>query len=150
MTSAFGLSVPPYRSAFRVFRAVSTRWMDNDQYGHVNNVAYYSWFDTAVNGYLLEATGTDIRQLAAIGVVVETGCRYFTPLSFPEPVEIGLAVERLGDRSIAYRLGVFAGSAHAAAAAGRFAHVYVDALTRKPVAVPDIIRGVATRLLIAD
>jgi acyl-CoA thioester hydrolase len=150
MASAFESREPPLRTAFRAFRAISTRWMDNDQHGHVNNVTYYSWFDTAVNGYLMEATGTDTRHLPAIGVVVENGCRYFTPLSFPEPVEIGLAVERLGNRSISYRLGVFAAASDVAAAAGRFVHVYVDATTRKPVEIPDVIRTVAARLLIAD
>src|SRR5690349_20851601 len=105
MASAFGMTVPPYRSAFRTFRGISTRWQDNDQHVHVNNVTYYSWFDTAVNGYLMEATGTDTRRLPAIGVVAESGCRYFAPLSFPQTVEIGLAVERLGNRSISYRLG---------------------------------------------
>ena len=146
MASAFESSVPPQRDAFRAFRTISTRWMDNDQYGHINNVTYYSWFDTAVNGYLLETTGVDIRQLPAIGVVVESGCRYFTPLSFPDPVEIGLALERLGERSISYRLGVFSVTASVAAAAGRFVHVYVDALTRRPTQVPEVIRAAVVGL----
>ena len=84
----------PTRADYRVFRPITTRWMDNDVYGHVNNVVYYSYFDTAVNGYLIEATGADIRQLEQIGLVVETGCRYFKPLSFPDALEVGIAVER--------------------------------------------------------
>src|SRR5690554_5535254 len=96
------------RDRFPVLRAVPTRWHDNDHYGHVNNVVYYAFFDTAVNGYLMEATGTDIRQLPAVGLVVETTCRYLAPLSFPQQVWVGLGIERLGERSITYRLAVFA------------------------------------------
>ena len=131
---------PPSRVDFAVFRPIATRWMDNDHYGHVNNVAYYSYFDTAVNGYLIDAAGTDIRELPAIGLVVETGCQYFAPLSFPDRLEVGLALTRLGHSSVEYRLGVFVAGSDAAAAAGRFVHVYVDAASRKSVAVPEVIR----------
>lgn len=89
-------SSPTSRADFVVFRTMPTRWMDNDVYGHVNNVVYYSWFDTAVNGYLLETTGTDIRLLPALGVVAETGCRYLRSVSFPDLLDIGIAVEKLG------------------------------------------------------
>lgn len=130
----------PTRADYRVFRPITTRWMDNDVYGHVNNVVYYSYFDTAVNGYLIEATGTDIRQLGQIGLVVETGCRYFKPLSFPDALEVGIAVERLGGSSIVYRVGIFVAGESEAAAAGRFVHVYVDAVKRSSVPVPDTIR----------
>jgi acyl-CoA thioester hydrolase len=123
--------------------------MDNDTYGHVNNVVYYSYFDTAVNGYLLEATGVDIRALPAIGLVVETSCRYFKPLSFPEQVEAGIAVERLGRTSVTYRVGVFRAGVLSAAAAGRFVHVYVDATTRRPVAIPDRIQQVLLPLCVS-
>jgi acyl-CoA thioester hydrolase len=130
----------PSRDDFRVFRPITTRWMDNDVYGHVNNVVYYSYFDTAVNGYLIDAAGTDIRALPAIGLVVETGCRYFRPITFPDAVEVGVAVEKLGTSSIVYRLGIFVVGEPDPAAAGRFVHVYVDASTRRPTPVPDVIR----------
>jgi acyl-CoA thioester hydrolase len=135
------------RADFRVFRPLQTRWMDNDVYGHVNNVVYYSYFDTAVNGWLMEATGQDIRQLPAIGVVAETSCRYFSELSFPDALDSGLRIERLGKSSIVYRIGLFRGAAMDACAAGRFVHVYVDAVTRKPVPIPEAIRAVAATLV---
>lgn len=138
----------PERAAFPVFRMITTRWMDNDHYGHVNNVIYYSWFDTAVNGYLLEATGLDTRSLPAIGLVVESGCRYFAPLSFPDTIEVGLSVERLGERSISYQLGVFRAGEPQAAAAGHFVHVYVDRMTRTPTPIPEPIRSAASALMI--
>jgi acyl-CoA thioester hydrolase len=138
---------PPTRADFRVFRPMATRWMDNDVYGHVNNVVHYSYFDTAVNGYLIDATGADIRSLPQIGVVVETGCRYFSSISFPDMLEIGLAVECLGGSSIVYRIGIFVAGSEAPAAAGRFVHVYVDAATRRPVPVPAPIRQAVQPLL---
>ncbi len=130
----------PSRSDFRIFRPMPTRWMDNDVYGHVNNVVYYSYFDTAVNGYLIEATATDIRTLPAIGVVAETSCRYFESVSFPDALEIGITVERLGRSSIVYQLGIFVQGRPAVAAAGRFVHVYVDSALRVTVPVPEPIR----------
>jgi acyl-CoA thioester hydrolase len=138
----------PERAAFPVFRMITTRWMDNDHYGHVNNVIYYSWFDTAVNGYLLETTGLDTRSLPAIGLVVESGCRYFAPLSFPDTIEVGLSVERLGERSISYQLGVFRAGDPQAAAAGHFVHVYVDRMTRTPTPIPEPIRSAASALMV--
>lgn len=138
----------PVRGDYRVFRPMATRWMDNDVYGHVNNVVYYSYFDTAVNGYLIDATGGDIRQLPAIGVVAETGCRYFESVSFPEMLEVGIAVERLGRSSIVYQLAIFAAGREQAAAAGRFVHVYVDSAQRGTVPVPDSIRKAVTPLLV--
>ena len=137
----------PTRDDYRVFRPMPTRWMDNDVYGHVNNVVYYSYFDTAVNGYLIDATGTDIRALPAIGVVAETSCRYFESVSFPDVLEVGIAVERLGRSSIVYQLGIFAPARPQAAAAGRFVHVYVDSAQRGTVPVPDAIRAAVTPLL---
>ena len=115
-------------------------------YGHVNNVVYYSYFDTAVNGYLIDASGADIRALPAIGLVVETGCRYFKPISCPAALEIGLAVEKLGNSSIVYRLGVFVAGDSEAAAVGRFVHVYVDSAGRRPTSVPEIIRRAVSPL----
>ena len=124
------------RGAYRAWRTIGTRWADNDAYGHVNNTVYYQWFDTAVNAWLIEAGLLDVAAGDPIGLVVETGCRYAAPLSYPEPVEVGLAVERLGTSSVAYRLGVFAQGAEAAAAEGRFVHVYVDRAGRRPVPLP--------------
>jgi acyl-CoA thioester hydrolase len=129
------------RDAYPVLRAIPTRWMDNDHYGHVNNVAYYSFFDTAVNGWLIEACGTDTRELPAIGIVAETSCRFLKELSFPDLVYAGLALERLGNSSVIYRIGLFRGDEREAAAVGRFVHVYVDARTRKAVPVPEVIRA---------
>jgi acyl-CoA thioester hydrolase len=141
---------PPARTRadFRVFRSITTRWNDEDVYGHVNNAAYYSFFDTAVNGYLIDATGTDIRRLPAVGLVVETGCHYRRELGYPAPVEVGLAVDRLGNSSIVYRLGLFQGPGDEAAAEGRFVHVYVDQRTREVTAVPDGIRAAVAPLLV--
>jgi len=125
---------------------MATRWMDNDHYGHVNNVAYYPFFDTAVNGWLMDATGTDIRTLPAIGLVVETGCRYFKPLSYPDALEVGLGIERLGNSSITYRLAIFRKGEDTSAAAGRFVHVYVDSQSRETTPIPAVIRAAAAKL----
>ena len=132
--------LPRHRASYRTFRRITTRWMDNDSYGHVNNVVYYSYFDTAVNGYLIEATGSDIRTLAAIGIVAATSCRFLAGLSFPEPVDAGLVLERLGRSSVIYRIGLFREGGDEAVAVGRFVHVYVDRTTRAVVPVPDGIR----------
>ena len=132
---------PTQRADFRVLRAITTRWHDNDHYGHVNNVVYYAYFDTAVNGFLIEASGTDIRDLPAIGIVAETSCRFLRELSFPDTVWAGLALERLGNSSVVYRIGLFRNDESEPAALGRFVHVYVDAETRRPVPVPTPIRA---------
>jgi acyl-CoA thioester hydrolase len=139
-------ALPSVRSEFPVLRSITTRWMDNDHYGHVNNVVYYSYFDTAVNGYLIEASGTDIRELPAIGIVAETSCRFLRELSFPETVHAGLALERLGNSSVVYRIGLFRDQDQEPAALGRFVHVYVDAGTRRPVPVPESIRAALAAL----
>jgi acyl-CoA thioester hydrolase len=136
----------PSRQDFTVFRPMQTRWMDNDHYGHVNNVAYYSYFDSAVNGFLIEACGLDVRSLPAIGVVAETGCRFFKEVSFPESLQIALRLEKLGKSSVIYQLAVFREEEQEPAALGRFVHVYVDAVTRRPVPVPDVIRKALGRL----
>ena len=128
------------RGAYRAWREITTRWADNDAYGHVNNTVYYSWFDTAVNAWLIEAGLLDIAAGDPIGLVVETGCRYARPLSYPEPVEVGLAVEKLGRSSVRYRLGVFAKGAGEAAAEGHFVHVYVGRESRRPVELPEAWR----------
>ena len=134
------LASPPRRDEFRVIRSIPTRWMDNDHYGHVNNVAYYSFFDTAVNGFLIDATGTDIRDLPAIGIVAESSCTFLSAISFPDTIHAGLAIEKLGTKSIVYRIALFRGDDDAACAVGRFVHVYVDRVTRRPVEIPSVIK----------
>jgi acyl-CoA thioester hydrolase len=126
---------PQVRSAFALFRPLTTRWADNDVYGHINNVVYYSYFDTAVNGYLVEAGALDIHEGGTIGLVVQTHCDYFTPLAFPQAIEAGLRVSHRGNSSVRYEIGLFAQGAELCAAAGHFVHVYVDRQTRRPVAL---------------
>ena len=129
------------RSDFKALRPIQTRWMDNDVYGHVNNVVYYSYFDTAVNGFLMESTGLDIRTLDAIGIVAETSCRFLRELSFPDELRAGLRLEKLGRSSVIYEIGLFRGDEADPAAIGRFVHVYVDRKTRQVVPIPKIIRA---------
>lgn len=127
---------PQPRDRYRQFQRIDTRWMDNDVYGHVNNVVYYSFFDTAVNRYLIEAGALDIHHGAVIGLVVETQCHYFEPLAFPQRIEAGLRVAHLGRSSVRYEVGLFAEGAPTSAAGGHFIHVYVDRATRRPTALP--------------
>jgi acyl-CoA thioester hydrolase len=127
---------PEERDAYRHFRPIGTRWMDNDVYGHVNNVVYYSFFDTAVNGYLIETGALDIERSDVIGLVVQTRCNYFTPLTFPQSVDAGLRVAQLGRSSVRYEVGLFARGEPQSAAAGHFVHVYVDRATRRPAPLP--------------
>lgn len=136
-----------HRSAYRVFRPIGTRWADNDVYGHVNNVVYYSWFDTAVNAYLIEQGALDIHAGAVIGLVIETQCNYFAPLAFPETVEAGLRVAHLGRSSVRYEVGLFAQGQDTAAACGHFVHVYVDRETRRPVPLPAALKTTLETLL---
>ena len=133
-------SIAPARADFPLFRTIPTRWMDNDVYGHVNNVQYYSYFDTAVNAALIEAGVLDPAASGAIGLVVETGCRFFAPLSFPDEVHAGLRVEHLGTSSVRYALGLFRDESASAAAAGHFVHVYVDRESRRPTPIPEDVR----------
>ncbi|MBK6471949.1 MAG: acyl-CoA thioesterase [Betaproteobacteria bacterium] len=139
---------PLPRESFPHFQAITTRWMDNDVYGHVNNVVHYSYFDTAVNRYLIEAGALDIHAGEVIGLVVQTQCHYFESLAFPQTVHAGLRVARLGRSSVTYELGLFADDAPLAAAVGRFVHVYVDRATRRPVPVPDPLRAALAPLLV--
>ena len=127
---------PLPRSHYRVFRTIGTRWMDNDVYGHVNNVVYYSWFDTAVNGWLIEQGVLDIHAGGVIGLVIETQCNYFESLAFPQDVHAGLRVAHLGNSSVRYEVGLFAPGSDTAAACGHFVHVYVDRENRRPVPLP--------------
>lgn len=137
---------PDARSAYKVFRSITTRWMDNDAYGHVNNVVYYSWFDTAVNAWLIEQGVLDVQQGQTIGLVVETQCNYFAPLSFPQTVDAGIRVARIGSSSVRYEVGLFAQGAELCAARGHFVHVYVDRVHRRPVALPSALQTVLEKL----
>ena len=139
----------PGREAFRHFVEIPTRWMDNDVYGHVNNVVYYSYFDTAVNTHLIQQGGLDIRESPVIGVVVETLCRFHKELSFPEVIDAGIAVERLGRTSVKYVIGLFRQGEEEPAATGHFVHVYIDRESRQPVPVPDAIRDALSPLVLA-
>ncbi len=129
------------RQDYRLFRPISTRWMDNDVYGHVNNVVYYSWFDTAVNATLIERGVLDIHAGTTFGLVVETQCHYFAPLAFPQTVEAGVRVAKLGGSSVRYEIGLFAQGEDLCAARGHFVHVYVDRQTRRPVPLPADLRA---------
>ena len=141
-----GRPQPAPRSAYRRFVPVTTRWMDNDVYGHLNNVVYYSLFDTAVNRTLIEAGALDISGGEVIGVVVETHCDYFSPLAFPQGVEAGLRVAHLGASSVCFSVGIFAEGGDQTAARGHFVHVYVDRATRRPVPLPERLRDVLQEL----
>lgn len=137
---------PEPRAAYRAFRTITTRWMDNDVYGHVNNVVYYSWFDTAVNAHLIEQGALDIHGGQTIGLVIETQCNYFAPLAFPQSIEAGIRVARLGTSSVRYEVGLFAAGEPLTAAKGHFVHVYVDRATRRPVPLPAALRQVLESL----
>ena len=128
------------REDLKALSKIPTRWMDDDIYGHVNNVVYYSYFDTAVNGNLIRATGQDIRSQDAIGIVVESGCTFHRELSFPQVIEAGLLVEKIGNSSVTYRVGLFIEEDSDPAASGHFVHVYVNRENRRPVGVPENIR----------
>ena len=128
--------LPATRSNFKVWRTFTTRWADNDAYGHVNNTVYYEWFDSAVNAWMVEQGMLDIANGDPIALVVETRCTYAAPLEFPEPVEVGLYVAELGRSSIRYRIGVFGEGSASAAAEGEFVHVVVDRSTRRPTEIP--------------
>ena len=138
---------PEPRSAYPVFRSITTRWMDNDAYGHVNNVIYYSWFDTAVNAYLIEHGALDIHHGSVIGLVIETQCNYFSPLAFPQTVEAGIRVSKLGVSSVRFEVGLFASGEPLTAARGHFVHVYVDRQTRRPQPLPLPLKTVLETLL---
>ena len=142
------MSEPRLRTQFPTLRTISTRWEDEDVYGHVNNVVYYSFFDTAVNGFLIETSGADIRTFRAVGLVAETQCEFLRELRFPGDVQAGIAVTKLGTSSIIYRLGLFQGDTDEPAAIGRFVHVYVDPATRKVTPIPEPIRTAVGPLVV--
>ena len=135
------------REAYRHFTRLTTRWMDNDVYGHVNNVVYYSLFDTAVNGYLVNAGALDIHRSEVIGLVVETHCNYFAPIEFPTQIDAGIRVGRIGGSSVRYEIGLFAEGEPLTAARGYFIHVYVDRSTRRPTALPSALNNALRGLL---
>ena len=137
---------PEPRSAYKVFRTISTRWMDNDAYGHVNNVVYYSWFDTVVNAHLIEQGALDIRHGETIGLVIETQCNYFAPVEFPQTVEAGLRVARIGRSSVRYEVGLFVQGEPMTAAKGHFIHVYVDRAERRSTDLPPKLKTVLEAL----
>ena len=137
---------PEPRDAYKTFRTISTRWMDNDAYGHVNNVVYYSWFDTVVNAHLIEQGALDIHHGETIGLVVETQCNYFSSIQFPQTVEAGLRVAHMGKSSVRYEVGLFVQGELLTAARGHFIHVYVDRATRRPATLPEKLKSVLEAL----
>lgn len=139
---------PGSRSTYRTFRLLATRFLDNDIYGHMNNVVHYSLFDTAVNGWLIDKGVLDMRQGEQIGLVVETGCRYFSEMAFPDQVTAGLRVGSLGNSSVRYEIGLFRNDAEIAAAEGFFVHVYVDSRTRRPASLAPALRSALETILV--
>ncbi len=139
-------ATPQTRADFRHFMPIDTRWNDNDTYGHINNAVYYFYFDSVVNSYLIEQKVLDPKNSETIGLVAETGCTYFTPLSFPEKIKAGLRVRHVGTSSVVYEIGLFSAQANETAALGKFVHVYVDAKTRRPVNLPENLRQAVERL----
>lgn len=140
----------PERGDFGHFQAIPTRWKDQDPYGHVNNVEYYSFFDTVVNEHLIRHAGLNPRATPVVGMVVETRCRFFREIAFPETVEAGLRVTKLGNSSIVYEIGIFKDGEADICALGDFVHVYVDRGTMRPVRVPDHVRAAVTPLLTGE
>ncbi len=140
------MSAQSTRGDYPHITPLQTRWADNDVYGHVNNVVYYSYFDTIVNAYLISQDALDLRAGDTIGLVVETQCRYFAPLEFPEALEGGLRVARIGTTSVRYELAIFKAGEDAPAAEGHFVHVYVDQATRRPTPLPDALRAALERI----
>jgi len=132
---------------YRYFLPITTRWMDNDAYGHINNVTYYSYFDTVANHYLIHEGGLDILASPVIGLVVESKCSYHAPLAYPDALRAGLRVDKLGNRSVTYGIGIFKQGEERAAAHGYFVHVFVDRHSRKAVAIPERLRAALERLL---
>jgi acyl-CoA thioester hydrolase len=134
------------RAGFRHFHQITTRWMDNDVYGHVNNVVYYSFFDTAVNQYLIESGVLDLQNAETIGLVVDTHCQYFSSIAFPDTVHVGVRVAHIGTSSVRYELGIFRNDDDTAAAQGHFVHVYVDRKTNRPGPLPEAFRQALSAL----
>lgn len=139
-------SEPLTRDAYEAFQRITTRWNDNDLYGHVNNVTYYAWFDTAVNRYLIEEGGLDIHNSPVIAYVVSSSCQYFRPVAYPDAVEAGLRIERLGNSSVTYGVGIFRADDGTPLAQGQFVHVFVNRASDEPTPMPDAVRAALARL----
>lgn len=137
----------PVRGDYRYFVDITTRWQDNDVYGHVNNVVYYSYFDTAANHLLIHEGGLDIQAAGVIGVVAESQCRYFAAVTYPERLQAGVRIEHLGNRSVRYGIAIFRGDEQEARAAGHFVHVFVERASLRPVAIPESLRAALERFL---
>jgi len=137
---------PTLRSDYKAFSQIETRWNDNDSYGHVNNIVYYSYFDTAVNRHLIQKGVLDLSNSEVIGLVIESKCTYFSPITFPDTVAVGLKVIHLGNSSVRYQIGLFCNESESASAVGEFVHVYVERSTNKPVSIPDNTRQVLKAL----
>jgi acyl-CoA thioester hydrolase len=135
------------RSDYAHFLVIPTRWMDNDIYGHVNNVVYYAWFDTVINEYLIEQGGLDIHRGTVVGFAVESQCRYLRPVTFPQRIDAGLRVARIGTSSVVYEIGLFPEGDSQAAARGRFVHLFVDRAGQRPTPIPDPLRAALQRLM---
>jgi acyl-CoA thioester hydrolase len=142
-------TTPHLRPAYRHFLAIPTRWMDNDVYRHVNNVVYYSYFDTAVNHYLIEQDVLDIEHSPVIGLVVETACQYFAPIAFPDIVNVGLRVGKLGTSSVRYEIGIFRNDEDSASAQGHFVHVYVERASNRPTPLPGDLRAALEKIAVS-
>ena len=139
---------PPVRADFVAFEEIHSRWMDNDAYGHINNVVYYSFFDTAVNRYLIERDALNILKSDVIGFVIETQCKYFSPIAYPDMIHVGLKVTHLGNSSAKYEVAIFKNDDDIASAAGSFVHVYVNRSTNKPTPIPQNVREILTGLIL--
>lgn len=138
---------PTTRDAYRYFMRIDTRWGDNDSYGHVNNVVYYAFFDTAVNRYLIERGVLDISSSPVIGLVIETRCTYFSSIGFPDTVDVGLKVVHCGNSSVRYEIALFRNDEATASAVGEFVHVYVERASNRPTPIPADVRGVLQSLM---
>ncbi|MFJ3467654.1 acyl-CoA thioesterase [Pseudomonas sp. NPDC090201] len=142
------MSQTPQRTDYRHFQPITTRWHDNDIYGHVNNVTYYSFFDSTVNSYLIERGGLDIHEGGVVGFVVSSSCDYFASIAYPDLIEVGLRVGKLGNSSVQYELAIFRAGEEEACAAGRFVHVFVDRQSNQPVAIPAEMREALEHLTV--
>ena len=138
------------RTGYPYFTDITTRWMDNDIYGHVNNVVYYSYFDSVANKYLIEEGGLDIHSAEIIGFVVASSCQYKSPIAYPEPIEAGFRVNKLGNSSVEYGIAIFKQGQPNASAVGTFTHVFVDRATDKSVAIPAPLRRALEAVLVSD
>lgn len=141
------MSTKPTRNDYPYLHPITTRWHDNDVYGHVNNVVYYNYFDSAVNSWLIEQGGLDIHNGEQVAFVVSSGCDYFAPIAFPDAIEIGVRVAKLGNSSVQYELAVFKQGTETACAAGRFVHVFVERSSNQSCAIPEGPRAALTRLI---